>query len=330
MANIIPFDSNARLPAYLKKVDVAALNADLTSHAGGGFPVVSIKGKRFTVVRDGEKTVLMNPLDPDSPASSMEVVLLKANKGTSKVFYPKGYDPETSEGQKPDCYSPDGIAPAADSQNPQAKKCATCPHNQWGSRVTEKGASKGKACNDTVRLAIAPAGQLNDPMLLRVPPASIRNLGEYGQLLAKRGVGYNMVVTKVSFDLEAESPKLVFRPVGFLDDEAFAEVQETLEDDVVRDILGNVVAGIEAAAANSGEAVDPETGEITPEPAKPAAKAAKPATKVTDEEVIEAVRAAEKPAAKPAAKAAKPAAKPAPAVVEDDVDFDLDGISFDD
>ena len=190
--NIIPFDSSSKLPAYLKQVDVASLNSDLTSHAGGGFPSISIKGKVFAVVRDGEREVLRNPKDPESAATSLDVVLLKANKGTSKVFYLKGYDKDSSEGQKPDCYSNDGIEPAADSQNKQAKKCATCPHNQWGSRISEKGATKGKACNDTVRMAVAAAGMLNDPMLLRVPPASIRALGEYGQTLAKRGVAYNM------------------------------------------------------------------------------------------------------------------------------------------
>ena len=321
--NIIPFDQGGKLPAYLKAFNVAELNSDLTAHAGGGFPVISIKGKVFAIVRDGERTVLPNPKDPDSPATSIDVVLLKANKGTSKVFYLKGYDKDSSEGQKPDCYSSDGIEPAADAQNKQAKKCATCPHNQWGSRVTEKGNSKGKACADTVRMAVAAAGQGKEPMLLRVPPASIKGLGEYGQMLAKRGVGYNMVVTKVAFDMEAESPKLTFKPVGFLDDAAFAEVQEIVTSDVVQNILG---AGPVALPAET--AADPEVEEaLAGTPPKAAAKPAVSKSKtVTDEEVETAVAAAEKPVAKAAA---KPAAKPAP-VVEDDVDLDLDGISFDD
>jgi hypothetical protein len=314
--NIIPFDSGSKLPAYLKQVDVASLNSDLTSHAGGGFPAISIKGKVFAVVRDGEREVLRNPKDPDSAATSLDVVLLKANKGTSKVFYLKGYNPEQSEGQKPDCYSGDGITPAADAQNKQAKKCATCPHNQWGSRITEKGASKGKACNDTVRMAVAAAGLLNDPMLLRVPPASIRALGEYGQTLAKRGVAYNMVVTKVAFDMDAESPKLTFKPVGFLDDAAYAEVQETVDSDIVASILGASFNAVEAAPA----AEDTEVPEEAPAPVAKPKPVAKPAP-------VEAEEEAPAPVAKP-----KPAAKaaPKPAPVEDDLDLDLDGISFDD
>lgn len=298
--NIIPFDSSSNLPSFLKKVDVAALNSDLTSHAGGGFPVISIKGKVFAVVRDGEREIQMNPKDPDSAATSLNVVLLKANKGTSKVFYLKGYDKDTSEGQKPDCYSADGIEPAADAQNKQAKKCATCPHNQWGSRISEKGATKGKACSDTVRVAVAPAGQINDAMLLRVPPASIKALGEYGQMLAKRGVGYSMVVTKVGFDLQAESPKLTFTPVGLLDDAGWAEVQEMRNADIVSNILGANPVAIEAPAA------EPEVEEAPAEKPQPAPKAA----------------------AKPKAEPAK--AAPKAAVVESDIEMDLEGISFDD
>jgi len=314
--NIIPFDSGSNLPSFLKKVDVAALNADLTAHAGGGFPVISIKGKVFAVVRDGEREIQMNPKDPDSAATSLNVVLLKANKGTSKVFYIKGYDKDSSEGQKPDCYSNDGVEPAADAQNKQAKKCATCPHNQWGSRISEKGATKGKACADAVRMAVAPAGQINDAMLLRVPPASIKALGEYGQMLAKRGVGYNMVVTKVGFDLQAESPKLTFSAVGLLDDEGFAEVQEIAASDVVSNILGaSVVAGIAADAPTVEEAEEESPAPVVKPKAKPVVEEA-----AEEEE-------APKPVAKPKA-AAKPAPKPAP--VEDDMDLDLDGISFDD
>jgi hypothetical protein len=319
--NIIPFDGSKNLPSYIKSVDVAALNSDLTAHAGGGFPVISIKGKQFAVVRDGERKVLPNPKDPDSPATNIDVVLIKANKAKSKVFYLKGYDPKESEGKKPDCFSNDGVAPDPQAEKKQAKQCATCPHNQWGSKVTDNG-SKGKACQDSVRMAIAAAGQVNDPMLLRVPPASIKSLGEYGQMLAKRGVAYNMVVTKVSFDVDAESPKLVFKPVGFLDDASFAEVQEISESDLVKDILGASVTTGVAADAVPSEADQEADAALQGEP--PKAAVAKTKT-VTEDEVQQAVKAAEKPAPK------KAAPKPAPvATADDDLDVDLDGISFDD
>jgi len=322
MSNLIPFES-AKLPAHLAGIDVAALNADLTAHAGGGFPVISIKGKVFAVVRDGERVVLPNPKDPDSPATSIEVVLVKANKDKSKVFYINKYDPNAiDKAQKPDCYSANGTTPAADAEHKQATSCAVCPHNAWGSAVNDKGiATKGKACQDSVRIAVVPNGQLNDPHLIRVPPASIKALGEYGQMLAKRGVAYNMVVTKIAFDQEAESPKLTFKPMGFLSADDYAQIKETMESQTTEDIVG--VAGLLGHDA-------PAVGASTEEPAETAAPA-KAETPAEPAPAPAKPRAAAKPKAEP-----KPEPKPEPApvkavpVVDEDPDLDIDGIDFDD
>lgn len=278
MSNIIAFESG-NLPSYLKAVDTASLNADLTSHSAGGFPIISIKGKIFTVVRDGVRQVLPNPKDPDSPATAIDVVVVKANKGTSKVFYAGGYS-EGGDQKKPDCFSNTGDKPDPSVKSPQAKACAICPHNQWGSRTGENG-GKGKACQDSVRIALAAPGMLNDPMLLRVPPASIRALGEFGQACAKRGLPYNAVVTKLGFDMESPTPKLVFRPVGMLDDKGFSQVQQVAESDTVASILGKV-GSPEALPAPVAKVEAPEV-EAAPEPA-PKAEAA-PKKKVVVKEV---------------------------------------------
>lgn len=304
--NIIPFDGKATLPAHLRKTDVALVNADLLAHAGGGFPFLSIKGKQFTVVRDGDRKLIMNPKDPDSPATNLDVVMIKAHNKVSKVYYEAGYSPDAAE--KPDCYSPDGSVPMPDSKKPQSKACATCPKNQWGSKITE-GGKKAKACQDSVRVAVAPAGQINDPMLLRVPPASIRALGEYGQDLAKRGVSYNAVVTKIGFDPTAESPKLTFKPVGFLDEDGYNQAVEVAGTDIVRQIT--------SGASNDAPAVPAPQQEAAVAAAKTVAKA----KVVTPDEVEQAVQAAA-----PTAKA-KPAAE---AKTVDDLDVDLGDISFDD
>lgn len=291
MSNIIPFESG-NLPAHLANVDVASLNADLTAHAGGGFPVISIKGKVFAVVRDGDRKVLPNPKDPDSPATAIDVVLIKVNKGTSKVFYAKGYS-EGSEGTKPDCFSSEGIKPDASIETPQSRTCATCKWNQWGSKIGENG-SKGKACQDSVRMAVATPNLVNDPYLLRVPPASIRALGEYGQQLGKRGVLYNAVVTKIGFDLESPTPKLTFKPVGLLDEKTYHEVQAVASSEVVAQITG--------------------------------------ASPMVSEEVASTpITAEEKPVAE-SKKADKPVEKK-PAVKAEEIevgDLNLDGLNFDD
>ena len=299
MTNIVAFESG-KLPAYLSAVNVSELNQDLTSHASSGFPIMSIKGKVFTLSRGDEKTVLPNPKDPESPATAIDVVIVKVNKGTSKVFYLNGY--KEGEQAKPDCFSNNGDRPDAGSKQPQAKSCQACAHNQWGSKIGENG-GKGKACQDSVRIAIAPPDQVNDPMLLRVPPASIKALGELGTACAKRGVPYNAAVTKISFDLASATPKLLFKPVGLLDDETFASVQKVADSDIVKNITGN---GFSSESAPALPKVQPEE-----EPApKPVAKA-KPKAEVHDEEPPKATVKA----------------KP----VDLDVgDLNLDNLSFDD
>jgi hypothetical protein len=329
--NIIPFESKT-LPAYLKGVEKTAINDDLVS-SGAGFPVISIKGKTFAIVRAGEREILPNPKDPDSPATNIDVVLLKANKGLSKLYYAKKY--EEGSDDKPLCYSSDGIKPNADAQEIQNPVCATCRHNEWGSRITDAG-KKGKACQDNKRLAMTTPDQLNEPYLMRVPPASLGNLTEYAQFLAKRGVKYNMVVTKISFDPDAATPKLMFKAVGLLDDAAYAQVQESLKLDVVEMITGERTDNgfIEPTTPNESEAKQVAEKVV-------AAAAAKPAAATTAKFVAPEVKPVE--AAKPAAAtpaAAKPAA-PAPAapatakpaavsVEEPEIEVDLDNLSFDD
>lgn len=320
MSNIIPFDGdNVRLPAYLKKVDVAALNSDLTSHAGAGFPVISIKGKAFTEVRNGERKIIPNPKDPDSPASYIEVVIVKANKNNSKVWYAAGYD-EKSEQKKPDCYSPDGIKPATDAVNPQSKTCATCKRNVWGGKITE-GGKKGKECSDSVRLAIAKPDLLEDPYLLRVPPASIRVLGEYGQMLAKRGVAYNMVLTRISFDPAEATPKLVLKPVGLLSEDAYAKVQEAIESDVVKNILGSTDFVAEEGGTDIPAAEEPR-GEYKAkeDPKKVADVVITKAKTVSTEEVVGTIEKATR----------EPKTNGATSVVGDLADLDLGDLKFDD
>jgi len=240
---------------------------------GGGYPVISIKGKVFAVVKGGERTVLPNPKDPDSPATSIDAVIIRMNAGTAKVFYLKGYDPESSEKQKPDCYSNDGVTPASDAANAQSKKCATCAHNQFGSARM----GKGKACADSKRLAIATADQINEPMLVRVPPASLQSLREFLKTLDNRGADYNQVLTKISFDMDAESPKLAFRPVGILDDKTYAQVTEMMETDLIRDITGGNLGVVHEAMAEADvkETAPAEVEEVVEKPkAKVETKAA--------------------------------------------------------
>lgn len=331
MSNIIPFES-AKLPAFI--VEGFEVTNDLLV-SGTGYPTVSIKGKVFTLKRGDEKTLITKPDAPDEPASSLEVVILKAGPAgdkLSKVFYATGY----SEGSdaKPTCYSNDGVKPSVNAQDPQCKTCAACPHNAWGSHVSEDG-KKGKSCSDSKRLAIAPAGQINDPMLLRVPAASLKALTQFGQQLAKRGVPYQAVVAKIGFDYTVAHPALTFKPVGFVDESTMLEVKTMMESDLVKKITGMIEDELVTDADDFSTAPVPE--HIKQDKPKTQVKKTtvdpeedpKPKVKVAVAE--EAETPAPKEEAKPKAEP-KPEAKQAAKVVsiEDDIDSALDDLDFDD
>lgn len=311
--DMVAFEAS-KLPAHLRKKDKVQ-NPFAAAVSAGGFPVVSIKGRAFHVQRGDERTLVTKPGDDDEPASSLEVVILATNPNKSKIYYAQGYEEGSSA--KPDCYSNDGVAPAADAEDPQAKKCAACPHNQWGSRITEQG-NKGKACADSMRLAIAPAGQLNDPMLLRVPAASLKTLGSYGSQLAKRGVEPKYVVTKIGFDYNVAYPALTFKAVRFIEEAELAEVETVLVDE--EETIGNITGTTGAPATDTEAMADEPSAKVEKsQKLKEAVEEAEAAPKKADVKVegeVEAKPAEEEPVAS--------------AEDYDNIDEALENLEFDD
>lgn len=302
MANDMVAITASKLPAHLQG-KVKSTNVFAAAVSAGGFPVVSIKGKVFHVQRGDERTLITKGEDGE-PAASLEAVIVAVNPNKSKVYYDQGY--EEGSAAKPTCYSNDGLAPAADAEEPQAKKCATCPHNQWGSRITDNG-GKGKACGDSMRLAIAPPDQLNDPMLLRVPAASLKTLGQYGAQLAKRGVEPHHVVTRIGFDYNVAHPALTFKAVRFVEEHELAEIEAVLleEDETIGQITGTGAAPLlpeaEAKADAEPKREYPKKAEAPKEP----------------EPEVEAVKEA-------------PAKKTSSVEDYNDIDEALDNLDFDD
>ncbi len=221
--------------------------SDLTEGTSGGFGVMSIRGSRWRIKSGGEETVVTGP-DGD-PVASVPVVLVKASAAVSKLFYEKNY--EEGDDNPPDCFSLDGESPDPTASNPQAGRCATCPQNQWGSRITDSG-TKAKNCSDIRRVAVVPAArkpeeadanilaneQYGGPMLLRIPPASLKDMVKFSNLLkSKYGKNYNAIVTLIGFDTQVSYPKLTFKAVRHLTEEEKAKVVEFYGDGSLNQIL---------------------------------------------------------------------------------------------
>jgi hypothetical protein len=334
MSDLIPFESG-NVPAHIARL-FGDSNEDLTANvSSGGFPVISYKGKVWHVARGGERTLVTNA--DGEPRSSIDVVILKGNPNISKIYYAGGYQEGSSD--KPTCYSNNGIEPEADAVAQQATKCAICPHNMWGSRITESGA-KGKECSDSRRLAVAPMADLENPMLLRIPAATLKDLTEYANMLNRRRAAYNAVVTRIGFDHTVAYQKLTFKPIRFLTEEEAATVVEVLDRDVIQNILGMApTTKVVELPAPAQEAMDtaPDAAQTTPSRSAQAASKFTASAEEIDAVFEEAVspapaptppptRAPEPELAKPPAEEKPKTAPKAQVTIVDEADASLDAI----
>lgn len=324
---------NAIIPFAPKAVAAKSTNglaaAILANAPVSGFPVVSIMGKVFHTIRGTERVLVTKPGEQD-PASSLEVVIVGANPHRSRVYYKEGY--EEGSKTKPDCYSNNGKSPEPNAANPQSKNCATCVHAQFGSKVDPKTGKKGFACANSQRLAISPVGQINDPMLLRIPGASLKTFTEFVKEVYRAGYDLNEIVTRIGFDYSVAYPAVTFKAAGVLPENMVAEAREQGSSELVGMIVGTVAMPFEDETAEEEYSAAVEA--LPKREPKPAPKS-EPAQEAEAEMETVLTRAAAKK--KPEIKVEeeeKPAPKkPAVATVEDmgdDLDALLDGTDFDD
>ena len=290
---IIPFNENT-LPAHLAQSGVSSLNDMAAAFASVAFPSVSIKGKVFHINRNDTKTLItrpkVNPTDPTEPASNVEVVILNIQR--AKAYYEESYVEGTEA--KPTCFSNDGVKPDSSVVAKPSITCDICKFNVWGSGSNDKGeATKGKACSDVQRMAIASPSNLDDAFLMRVPPASLKGLAETAKQLSGRNLPLNGVVMRISFEPTAASPMLVFKPIGYLDSASFIKAQALQNSDLVLAIVGRkgVTAPIVQPATVERVELSGSLGAPVEQVVETAAK--KPAAKTKKQLAQEALDAAE-------------------------------------
>lgn len=232
--DLIP--ANIKLPAHLanRLNTPSQLGSSISAgiSAGASMPRISTKGSRFRIVEGGTTTVL--------PDLSLDVVIVGANPALTKLWFEKEWDADAPP-DGPDCYSLDGRKPAGDAKKKQSDLCATCPQNQWGSKIIKD--KKLKACADQKRLAVVANADPSGPIyLLQVTPAALKGLNEYHKSLSMRGIPAEVVMTKLSFDTDASFPKLKFSFGGFLSPETQAVVDDLFGSEAVLEVTGETAA----------------------------------------------------------------------------------------
>lgn len=296
----VAFNGHAISPVFKNAPRGDELGQGITA----GFAIMSYRGKVWSTKYQGVEKALLRD-DGDGARASIEIVIVKSAAPISKIFYETGYvDGSTAP---PDCWSTNGTTPDPAAPRKQSPTCAGCPRNAWGSRITD-GGKQAKACSDSKRLAIVPLGDIDNellggPMLLRVPPASLKDLKGFGEQMQAYGFPYFAIGTRISFDLAEAFPKFVFSAIRPLTDAEAAKVLEMRDDPRVQRILNEAVENVHH---------EPDVTHGGKSPFENGAGPADPSQPVDGSSVSPPAQAATAPTKAPAQAPAQPKPKPQP------------------
>jgi len=194
------------------------LDEDTLAVAGGatkGNVRISIDGRVFRKFVGG-KEISVNT------DNNMNVIIVKMAHTPSRTFYNSVY--KKGVRVSPACWSNDSKNPDLEVKNPIAHSCESCPNSVKGSGQ----GGIGSACRLSWRTAVVlpndPAGQVHQLVL---PGTSAfgeevngkRPFRPYVQMLANNNVSAGRVVTKMEFDINSSTPKLLFSAVSAVDDD---------------------------------------------------------------------------------------------------------------
>lgn len=121
----------------------------------------------------------------EEPETAREIVGVILAHYAMRAYWPEAF---TGQGTPPVCSSLDGRT----GQGDPGGACTKCERAAWG---TGKG-DRGQACKLMHRLFVLREGQMF-PLILSVPPTSVRNVGVYMTRLASAGQHFRGVMTKI-------------------------------------------------------------------------------------------------------------------------------------
>ncbi|MCI9645316.1 MAG: hypothetical protein HFH40_00625 [Lachnospiraceae bacterium] len=143
--------------------------------------------------------------DDDEPESVTEIVGIILDHHPVNAYWANKFG---GGNEQPDCSSHDGKQ-GVDRETGEARDCASCPYNQFGSD------NRGKACKNVHRIFILREGN-PVPMMLPLPPTSLRHMRDY---IAKRvilkGLRCWQVVTRITLKKEKNATGIAYSRAVF-------------------------------------------------------------------------------------------------------------------
>lgn len=182
-----------------------------------------------------------------------------------KAYWKQSLDEQGAVSGPPQCFSVDTVRGIGDP----GVACETCKFNKFGSAKNDTG--RGKACKDWRAIFVIRPGDIL-PILIPIPPTSIKNVKQYFINLAGRGIPYYRAVTQFNLSLDKnangiEYAKVVCTAAGVVPDNLFAgikgfhkQIKQQLSKAVVNPTADDLGSG--ERQTNSTESFDPVTGEV--------------------------------------------------------------------
>lgn len=270
MTDVALFNQN--LPDYLKEVELD----DLTKSLAGNTSLkrISVRGGVFRMMVNGEEIA-------KNENRAMNVVIVNGNPHVSRQFYASAY--VAGETSAPDCWSNDGMKPDASIEAPQNATCDGCPQNIKGS-----GQGESRACRYQQRLAVVLESDVGgDVFQLSLAPTSIFGRGDldkmpfqqYAKYVGSQGKNINTLVTEMRFDSDSATPKLVFKPVRFLNRDEWEVAKEKGNSPAAKSAVIQTPAQTDGATKPKAVAAPAPKAEVAEPVKRTAKKNAEPAPK---------------------------------------------------
>lgn len=162
---------------------------------------------RITVPAGGSTTWSIATLNGTEDTKALDGVIVYWRDG--RAFWRKGFE-ETGSGTPPDCISYDGVVGEGDPGG----ACVRCPMSQFGSaeRVFGRRGSSAQACRATRLLfVLRPSDML--PVIVRVPPSSLKEVRGYFIQLTRAGLPYYAVVTRLTLERDKNASGIVYSKI---------------------------------------------------------------------------------------------------------------------
>lgn len=237
MSNEIALFGNAPLPAHLQEGQ--GISSFWDDVGGSAVARIKMKGNILEVVRGTDVLARSAPLQP------LRVVILRPSK-VGRTYYAQNYIEGSKEA--PDCYSNDGVKPAADAKAPQCARCDLCPWNVKGSG--DNGESK--KCRYRQTLAVWMPGE-NDSTWDTVFQLGLSSTAIFGDQKNDQGfMPLNMMMdvfrrakldpTKawvdIAVDAYSQHKRIVMKPAALIEDpDEYAQVRNLVTSEEVERII---------------------------------------------------------------------------------------------